>query len=171
MDHLGVSSVFWLHLSFIVKVHTDLVRCLVGFFPPPRCSFIWIPLTSKLKHMKFHLNIRKHFFTVWELLNTDTGDPGRLSAFPGVSQSPAGPSPGQCVQRGGLDNVEMLFPTSAILRLILWWAQHLKAAEAGHRVPGGEGRGPFHMYLWHYQIHNRVTLSIKLKSGILIKHS
>lgn len=94
MDHLRISLIFWCCLSFIVKVHTDLVRCLVGFFPPPCCRFIWIPLASKVKHMKLHLNIRKHGFTEWELLNTDTGDPRRLSAFPGVSQSLAGHNPG-----------------------------------------------------------------------------
>lgn len=153
MHHLRISLVFWLCLSFIMKVHADLVRCLVGFFPSPCCSFVWILLTSKVKHMKIRLNIRNHFFTVWNcwtltlVIQAD-------SAFPGVIQSLAGHNPGQCVLRYGLDNVKVLFPTPTILWLILWWAQHLKAAEAGHRVPGHEGRDPFYMYLWYFQIHD-----------------
>lgn len=140
MDHLKISLVFWLHLAFILKVHQ--LDKMSGWIFPTTCSFIWIPLTSKVKHMKFHLNIRKQIFTEWELLNTNTGDPGRLSAFPGVSQSLAGHNPGQCVQ-SGLDNVEMLFPNFTVLWFILWGAQHLKAAEAGHRVPRRWGKRSF----------------------------
>lgn len=57
----------------------------------------------------------------------------------------------------------MLFSSCTILWLILWGAQHLKAAEAGHRVPGGEGVDPFNIYLWHFQMHNRVKTLHKTK--------
>ena len=47
-----------------------------------QCCLVIRGYQHKLKHSRFPLNIRKHFFFVWGWLNTGTGCPGRLWSLP-----------------------------------------------------------------------------------------
>lgn len=150
MDHLGISLVFWLHLSFIVKVHTDLVRCLVGLFPPLCCSFIWIPLkqakTHEIpsEHKKTLLCVRAVEHRHW--WSRETVSIPWSQSKPSWTQSWAMCAEGWARR---CEDVILNFYNFVIDSVVS------SASQGSHRVPRDEGRDPFHMCLWHFQIYNR----------------
>lgn len=164
-DLLGI-----LALSFIMKVHTDLVRCLVEFVPPPCFSFIWTDkqgetheIPSEHRKTLFHCVRPVEHWHWWSKATV---------SIPWSQSKPRWTQSWPVCAEGWARQCECVIPQ--ILQFRDWFCDELSISRQQKLGIGCLDVRKEILFICicviSKHVTDRVTLSIKLKSGILIKH-